>query len=124
MSKILVVEDTSIDRTLIGGLLAKEPNWEIEFANDGQEALDRIAPGSPDHFMPDVIVTDLQMPRIDGLELVRQVRSLYPHVPVVLITSLGSEGLAVKALAPVPPVFRRSPCCEPIWFAPSSKCLK
>ena len=98
MAKILVVEDTSIDRMLIGGLLAKEPTWQIEFANDGQEALDRIAPGSAEYFEPDVIVTDLQMPRVDGLELVRQVRKLYPEVPVVLITSLGSEGLAVKAL--------------------------
>ena len=98
MAKILVVEDSSIDRTLIGGLLAKEPSWEIEFANDGQEALDRIAPTSSDRFWPDVIVTDLQMPRVDGFELVRTVRDLYPEVPVVLITSLGSEGLAVQAL--------------------------
>lgn len=98
MAKILVVEDSAIDRTLIGGLLAKESSWEIEFANDGQEALDRIDPATPEHFKPDVIVTDLQMPRVDGLQLVRTVRDLYPQIPVVLITSLGSEGIAVEAL--------------------------
>lgn len=98
MAKILVVEDSAIDRTLIGGLLAKETQWEIEFSNDGQEALDRIDPNQSGHFPPDVIVTDMQMPRVDGLELVRRVRDLYPHIPVVLITSLGSEGIAVEAL--------------------------
>lgn len=98
MPKILVVEDSSVDRMLVGGLLGKEPTWEIEFAIDGQEGLDRIRASDADNSLPDVIVTDLQMPRMDGLELVRNVRQSYPQVPVVLITSYGSEQIAVDAL--------------------------
>lgn len=98
MAKILVVEDSSVDRMLIGGLLAKESDWDIEFACDGQEGLDRINPNAADSIQPDVIVTDLQMPHVDGLELVRQVRASYPEVPVVLITSYGSEQIALEAL--------------------------
>jgi CheY-like chemotaxis protein len=98
VAKILVVEDSSVDRILVGGLLAKEPTWEIEFANDGREGLDRIVASNDDNPLPDLIVTDLQMPRMDGLELVRQVRKTHPQVPVVLITSYGSEQIAVDAL--------------------------
>ncbi len=98
MAKILVVEDSSVDRVLVGGLLGKEPTWEIEFAHDGREGLDRVIASNSDHPLPDVIVTDLQMPRMDGLELVRQVRRSHPQVPVVLITSYGSEQIAVDAL--------------------------
>jgi CheY-like chemotaxis protein/anti-sigma regulatory factor (Ser/Thr protein kinase) len=98
VAKILVVEDTSVDRMLIGGLLGVEPTWEVEFANDDREGLDRLDPASPNPIIPDVILTDLQMPRVDGLELVRSVRASHPQVPVVLITSFGSEQIAVEAL--------------------------
>jgi len=98
VAKVLVVEDSSVDRMLLGGLLAKESDWDIQFANDGQEALDRINPQDPTSYQPDVILTDLQMPNVDGLELVRRVRLTHPEVPVVLVTSHGSEKIAVEAL--------------------------
>ena len=101
MITILVVEDSSVDRMLIGGLLAKEGvtkegDWEVEFACDGQEALDRLT--QPDQPPVDVVVTDLQMPHVDGLELVKRVRKSHPHLPVILITSHGSEQIAIEAL--------------------------
>jgi CheY-like chemotaxis protein/anti-sigma regulatory factor (Ser/Thr protein kinase) len=93
--KILVVDDSSVDRMLVGGLLGKEPTWQIEFAVDGKEGFDRLSDVAT---IPDVIVTDLQMPRMDGLELVRQVRKSHPLIPIVLITSFGSEQIAIDAL--------------------------
>lgn len=111
VAKILVVEDSSIDRMLIGGLLGKETAWDVSFANDGAEAIQLIGGpnggpnGGPDSngssqpsFKPDVIITDLQMPNMDGLELVRHVRNSHPDVPVVLVTSHGSEQIALEAL--------------------------
>lgn len=98
MAKILVVEDSPIDRTLVGGLLGKEPGWEIDYANDGREGLDLIDREKSGSISPDVIITDLQMPHVDGLELVRSIRETHSHVPVVLITSYGSEEIAMKAL--------------------------
>lgn len=95
MTKILVVEDSAVDRMLVGGLLGKEQTWNLEFANDGQEAIDQIGSGE---FVPDVIITDLQMPRVNGLELVTAIRESHPAIPVILITSHGSESIAIKAL--------------------------
>ena len=91
----MVVDDSSVDRMLVGGLLGKEPTWQIEFAVDGKEGFDRLSDVAT---IPDVIVTDLQMPRMDGLELVRQVRKSHPLIPIVLITSFGSEQIAIDAL--------------------------
>ncbi len=93
MPKILVVDDSVVDRRLVGGFLQKRVEGTIEFAANGVEALARMK-----DFAPDVIVTDLTMPVMDGLELVTAVRDRYPEVPVVLMTAHGSEVLAIEAL--------------------------
>ena len=63
------------------------------FAANGREALDVIASNPPD-----AVLTDLHMPEMDGLELVEKMRRKYPRMPVVLMTSRGSEEDAVNAL--------------------------
>ncbi len=93
MTTVLVVDDSAIDRRLVGGLLSKASDWQIEYASDGAEALEH-AEESP----PDLIVTDLHMPRMDGLELVRAMRERHSEVPVILMTAYGSEAFAVEAL--------------------------
>ena len=93
MTTVLVVDDSAIDRRLVGGLLRKASDWEIEYAADGAEALEES-----EKTLPDLIVTDLHMPRMDGLELVRAMRERHPEVPVILMTAYGSEAFAVEAL--------------------------
>lgn len=93
MPTILVVDDSAVDRRLIGGFLEKKIQCTVEYAANGVEALARIQDAQPD-----VIVTDLTMPVMDGLELVKQMRHHYPDVPVILITAHGSETLAIEAL--------------------------
>ena len=93
MARILVVDDSPPDRTLIAGLLSVRSDWTIESAADGVQAVQVI--GS---FDPDLIVTDLQMPEMDGLQLVQHVRDHRPDIPVVLTTSVGSEQITIDAL--------------------------
>jgi len=93
MPKVLVVDDSSVDRSRTGGLLRKSAELSVEFAINGVQALQRIAQ-SP----PDLVLTDLIMPEMDGLELVAQVVSQYPLIPVILMTGRGSEETAVRAL--------------------------
>lgn len=97
VTKILVAEDSAVDRALIGGLLAKETSWEVEFAGDGQAAIDSLTASLPGD-LPGVVVTDLRMPNVDGLGLVRYVRQSHSDIPVVLVTSQGSEEIAIEAL--------------------------
>ncbi|MEM9409997.1 MAG: response regulator [Planctomycetota bacterium] len=93
MKKILVVDDNAVDRHLVGSLLNKVAGWQIEYAEDGAAAIQSF-----DSLNPDLIVTDMQMPYVDGLELVKSVRDKDSQIPVVLITSHGSEKTAVEAL--------------------------
>lgn len=94
MTTILVVDDSGVDRVFTAGLLAHEEGWQVVQAKDGKEALSLLKK-SPF----DVIITDLQMPEMDGLELIDEVRKNFTHIPVIMITSRGSEDIAVKALA-------------------------
>jgi len=93
MPRVLVVDDSSVDRSRTAGLLRKADDLTVEFAQNGFEALQQIALAAPD-----LVLTDLVMPEMDGLELVAQIVSQYPLVPVILMTGRGSEQTAVRAL--------------------------
>lgn len=93
LSQILIVDDSATDRKLAGGLLKKNPDWVIDFAEDGQHALEKISVSCPD-----LVLTDLQMPHVNGLELVENLRENFPSVPTILMTAKGSEDIAMQAL--------------------------
>jgi CheY-like chemotaxis protein/anti-sigma regulatory factor (Ser/Thr protein kinase) len=93
MTRVLVVDDSPIDRMLAGNLLAQGCGWSVDYASDGQEGLDIVR-----QTRPDLIVTDMQMPEMDGLELARTVRREFPDAVIVLMTARGSEEIAMEAL--------------------------
>src|SRR5262249_1712877 len=93
MHHILVVDDNPIDRELARSVLEKRVGFHVEFAANGIEAVEHLEATTPL-----AIVTDLQMPEMDGLALVRAVHRRFPTIPVVLMTAHGSEQLAVEAL--------------------------
>lgn len=93
MPIILVVDDSRFDRRLIGGLLEKDIDWLVEYADNGMEALDRMRIARPD-----VVVTDLLMPTMGGLEFIEAVRQEFSSIPVIVVTGQGSEALASQAL--------------------------
>jgi CheY-like chemotaxis protein len=90
----LVVDDSAVDRRLAGGLLEKGTYLDVRYAENGADALKQI-----DQEAPDIVLTDLQMPEMDGLQLVLKVAQNNPDIPVVLMTAHGSESIAAQALA-------------------------
>ena len=93
MPTVLVVDDSATDRRLAGGLLEKHKDWDVVYAADGREALSQV-----ELHIPDLVLTDLQMPEMNGLELVQAMKDEYPLIPVILMTAQGSEEIAVEAL--------------------------
>ena len=89
---VLIVDDSPIDRRLAGALV-KKADFDAVFAADGKEALAEIAKARPS-----IVVTDLHMPNLNGLELTEAIRRSYPSLPVVLMTAHGSEEIAMVAL--------------------------
>lgn len=92
MPKILVVDDNPIDRQ-IAAACAAEQGLEAIHAENGVQALEMIK-----QERPDFVLTDLQMPEMDGLTLVRKVKDQFAGVPIILMTGYGSEQVAVEAL--------------------------
>ena len=90
---VLVVDDSAMDRHLAGAIVQKLEGWQAVFAGNGVEALEVMGRQTPD-----LVLTDMLMPEMDGLELVQAIRSRFPLVPVILMTAHGSEDIAIQAL--------------------------
>lgn len=91
--KVLVVDDSNLDRRLAGRMLEKTRKFKAIYATNGVEALKLL-----EEIAPVAVLTDMQMPEMNGLELVKQVRARHPQIPVVLMTAHGSEEVALQAL--------------------------
>jgi len=92
MRKILIVDDNPVDQAFAEKCITDE-GYEVIKATNGRSAQELIVAENPN-----VVLTDMQMPDIDGLELVREMRRHHTHVPVVIMTAFGSEELATQAL--------------------------
>ncbi len=92
MSRVLVVEDSATQALEIR-LLLEDAGFEVDVATDGRAALRAIGAT-----VPDLVLTDLQMPEMDGLALVEAIRDEHLGLPVILMTQHGTEEVAVEAL--------------------------
>lgn len=93
MTSALIVDDSAMDRALAAGLLEKQLEIAVLEAANGEEALQFF-----ERHVPEIVVTDLMMPGMNGLELIEAVKERYPLTPVVMMTARGSEEIAVEAL--------------------------
>jgi DNA-binding NtrC family response regulator len=92
MAKILIVDDEESVRKILGIQLRRLGHETVE-APDGPEAIEALGESS---FQ--AIITDLKMPKMDGLELLQRIRKHYPQIPVVMITAHGTIDTAVEAM--------------------------
>jgi DNA-binding NtrC family response regulator len=92
MNKILIVDDELNMRLVLSAMLKKE-GYEVASASDGREALQILKSSKIA-----VVVTDLKMPDIDGMELLNHISEQHPEIPVIMITAHGTVATAVEAL--------------------------
>ncbi len=90
--RVLVVDDEQSLRKVLAATLQRE-GYEVQVASDGEEAIAAL-----DRDGADVVVTDLVMPRMDGLSLLRKVVARHPDVPVIVVTAHGKVDSAVEAM--------------------------
>jgi DNA-binding NarL/FixJ family response regulator len=97
--RVLVVDDHEVVRRGLLAFLDGEPDIEVVGAvGGGAQALDLVASMDSEGRAPDVIVMDLQMAPIDGIESTRRIRTLHTDIEVVALTSFGEEGRVHAAL--------------------------
>ena len=93
VTTVLVVDDAAIDRRMTGAIIEENLGWHVDYAENGVAALAAMQKS-----LPRVVLTDMRMPEMNGLELVAAIRQQYPSVPVVLMTAFGNEEFAIQAL--------------------------
>jgi len=93
-TRVLIAEDEGILRSTLGELLAREPDLQIvALCPDGREALiESLA------HRPHVVLTDLRMPKVDGIELTRQLKEKSPDIAVVILTAFDDDDNLFAAL--------------------------
>ncbi len=90
--RVLVVDDEASIRDMLSKTLSLA-DYEVDVAADGRAAIERL------RLVPyDLLITDLRMPGVDGLTVIREARRFYPSLPVIIITGYSSEASAIEAI--------------------------
>jgi excisionase family DNA binding protein len=91
-ARVLVVDDEATIRDLLAKTLALA-EYDVDLAPDGRTALERL------RIIPyDLLITDLKMPGVDGLAVIREARRLKADIPVIIITGFSTEASAIEAV--------------------------
>lgn len=93
--RILIADDHPVVREGLAAMLSREPDIDVVGeAADGQEAVDRA--GS---VAPDIILMDLQMPRLGGVDAIRLIRDKYPDIQTIVLTTYGDDDSIFQGIA-------------------------
>ena len=94
MAKILIIEDEAAIRRVLKKIISEEnKSYEVDEAEDGLEGIEKI--GKTDY---DLVLCDIKMPRMDGLEVLEKLKSLKPETPIVMISGHGDLDTAVETM--------------------------
>ena len=105
--RILVVDDSALYRQLVRNVLRDVPEVEVVgMAGSGQEALDQI-----DRLAPDLITLDVNMPGLNGIEVLRALKRRRSAVKAVMLSGLTAEGTQVTTDSPHLPAASEAPLC-------------
>ncbi len=92
MIKVLIVDDSVVIRKIVGDVLAADPAIEVVgIAANGRIALDKIG-----QLKPDLITLDIEMPEMDGLQTLKELRKLYPNLKVIMFSTLTERGASAS----------------------------
>jgi DNA-binding response OmpR family regulator len=90
--RILIAEDDDLMLKTLEFRL-KRDGHEVILARDGREALEKV-----DEFKPDLVITDIMMPYLSGLEIIGSIRQKYPKkIPIIILSGMGQEDVVLEA---------------------------
>jgi excisionase family DNA binding protein len=115
--RVLIVDDEATIRDLLSKTLALA-EYDVDLAPDGRTAVERL------RIIPyDLLITDLKMPGVDGLSVIREARRLMADIPVIIITGFSTEASAIEAVNLGVSGYLTKPFRVPRVLAAASKAL-
>jgi DNA-binding NarL/FixJ family response regulator len=92
---VLIADDHPVVREGLAAMLSREPDIHVVGeARDGQEAVERA-----DALRPDIVLMDLQMPRLGGVEAIKQIRASHPDIQLIVLTTYGDDDSIFQGIA-------------------------
>ncbi|MBI2813696.1 MAG: response regulator [Opitutae bacterium] len=92
--RVLLVDDETYMRAFVGRVMSMSINCALTEARDGEEAIAKCAVCDPE-----LILLDINMPRVDGVQALREMRALRPDTPIVMLTSISEEAVVEECAA-------------------------
>ena len=93
MAKVLVTDDAAFMRMAVQQALEAHGHTMVGEAGDGVEAIERFA-----ELKPDVVILDISMPQMNGLETVKRLKILEPEVKVIICSAIGYQSMLAEAI--------------------------
>lgn len=91
--KVLFVDDSAFMRSILKGIILKEPYELAGEAGTGKEAVELYR-----ELKPDLVTMDIVMPEMNGIDAVREIRSLDPEARVIMVSAMGQQGMVIDAI--------------------------
>lgn len=93
MARILVVDDAMFMRVMVSQIIETSGHKIVGEASNGQEALDKYR-----ELTPDLVIMDITMPDVDGIEGVKLIRNEFPDARIIMCSAMGQQAMVVGAI--------------------------
>ncbi len=93
MAKILLVDDAAFMRMMIKDTLSKNGYTDLHEAADGAQAIEKF-----EEIKPDLVIMDITMPNVDGLEALKTIMGKHADAKVVMCSAMGQESMVIEAI--------------------------
>jgi len=91
--KVMFVDDSSFMRSLLKGIILKEPFELAGEASSGKEAVEMYRKTKPD-----LVTMDIVMPEMNGIDAVKEIRSIDPDARIIMVSAMGQQGMVIDAI--------------------------
>ena len=93
MSKVLIVDDAAFMRMMVKDILVKNGFQVLGEAENGAKAIEKYK-----ELSPDLVIMDITMPEVDGIQAVKEIKKINPNAKIVMCSAMGQQAMVIEAI--------------------------